>query len=134
METKHTTPSPQATGHETADANIRWIVVTGAGLVIAAAIALSIVYGIFQFLSTQPATTAPPNPMAETGVQQFPPAPRIEEHPAADIQELHAKEDSLLSTYGWTDKMAGVVRIPIDRAIDLQLQRGFPVRKETAQK
>ncbi len=74
------------------------------GLAIGAAIALAIVYGIFQFLSTQPVTTAPPNPMAETSVQQFPPAPRVEEHPAVEIQELHAKEDSLLSTYGWTDK------------------------------
>ncbi len=134
METKHPAPSPEATGHETKDASVRGIVLTGLGLAIAAAIAFFIVYGIFQYLSTQPVTTAPPNPMAETSVQQFPPAPRVEEHPAVEIQELHAKEDSLLSTYGWTDKMAGVVRIPIDRAIDLELQRGFPVRKKTVTK
>jgi hypothetical protein len=134
METKHTTPSPEATGHETKDASILGVVLTGVGLAIGAAIALSVVYGIFHFLSTQPVTTAPPNPMAETSVQQFPPAPRVEEHPAVEIQELHAMEDRLLSTYGWTDKVAGVVRIPIDRAIDLELQRGFPVRKEAAQK
>lgn len=134
METKHTTPSPEATGHETKDASILGVVLTGVGLAIGGAIALAIVYGIFQFLSTQQVTTAPPNPMAETSVQQFPPAPRVEEHPAVEIQELHAREDSLLSTYGWTDKEAGVVRIPIDRAIDLELQRGFPVRKEEAKK
>ena len=134
METKHSTPGLEARGHETKDASIPGVALTGLGLAIGAAIALSIVYGIFQFLSTQPLTTAPPNPMAETSVQQFPPAPRVEEHPAVEIQELHAKEDSLLSTYGWTDKEAGVVRIPIDRAIDLELQRGFPVRKEAAQK
>ena len=134
METKHTAIGPEASGHETQDASIHGIVLTGVGLAIGAAIALAIVYGIFQFLSTQPVTTAPPNPMAETNVQQFPPTPRIEEHPAAEIQDVHAKEDSLLSTYGWTDKMAGVVRIPIDRAMDLELQRGFPVRKEAAQK
>jgi hypothetical protein len=134
METKHTAPTPEATGHETKDASIRWIVLTGVGLVIGAAIAFSIVYGIFHFLSTQPITTAPPNPMGETSTQQFPPAPRVEEHPAAEIQELHTKEDSLLSTYGWTDKTAGVVRIPIDRAMDLELQRGIPVRKEAGKK
>ncbi len=134
METKHTTPSPEARGHETKDASILGVALTGVGLAIGAAIALAIVYGIFQFLSTQRVTTAPPNPMAETSVQQFPPAPRVEEHPAVEIQELHAREDSLLSTYGWTDKEGGVVRIPIDRAIDLELQRGFPVRKEEAKK
>jgi hypothetical protein len=139
METQHNAPNPEGTGHEiagheTKDASILGIVVTGVGLAIGAALALAIVYGIFHFLSTQQITTAPPNPMAETNVQQFPPAPRIAEHPDAEIKDLHAKEDSLLSTYGWTNKTAGVVRIPIDRAIELELQRGFPVRKEAAQK
>jgi hypothetical protein len=32
------------------------------------------------------------------------------------------------------DRKAGVTRIPIDRAIDLLLQRGYPVRKETPTK
>jgi hypothetical protein len=65
---------------------------------------------------------------------QIPPAPRIEEHPAIEIQELHSAEDQTLSTYGWVDKKKGIVRIPIDRAMELQLQRGFPARKETLQK
>ena len=139
MEPKHPTPSPEVgahttAGHETKDASVLGIVLTGVGLAIGAAIALSIVYGIFRFLSTQELTTAPLNPMAETNRQQFPPPPRIEEHPAMELQELHAKEDSLLSTYGWTDKTAGVVRIPIDQAIELELQRGFPVRKEATKK
>src|SRR5579871_6392943 len=122
MESKHAL-HPESTDHETKDASVLGIILTGAGLAIGAAIALSIVYGIFQFLSTQPVTTAPPNPMAETNLQQSPPSPRLEEHPAMELQELHKKEDSLLSTYGWTDKTAGAVRIPIDRAIDLELQR-----------
>ncbi len=133
MEPKHP-PVAKEKGHETKDASVRGIVLTGVGLAVAAAIAFSLVYGIFHYLSTQELTTAPPNPMAENSVQQFPPEPRLAEHPAVEIQELHSKEDSLLSSYGWTDKMAGVVRIPIDRAIDLELQRGFPVRKEVAKK
>ena len=36
------------------------------------------------------------------------------------------RKNSILSTYGWTDKKAGVVRIPIDRAMELQLERGLP--------
>ena len=133
MEPKHT-PVAEGKGHETKDASVRGIVLTGIGLAVGAAIAFSLVYGIFHYLSTQELTTAPPNPMAEKRLQQFPPEPRLAEHPAVEIQELHAKEDSLLSSYGWTDKMAGVVRIPIDRAIDLELQRGFPVRKEVAKR
>ena len=67
--------------------------------------------------------------MAETERQQFPPAPRIEEHPAIELEESARAGRQILSTYGWTDKNAGIVRIPIDRAIELQLQRGFPSAK-----
>jgi hypothetical protein len=49
-----------------------------------------------------------------------------------EVKDLRAQEDRLLSTYGWTDKKAGVVRIPIDRAMQLQMERGFPIRKEAA--
>jgi hypothetical protein len=88
-----------------------------------------VVYVIFKYLAGHPVTTVQPSPMAIVD-SQIPPAPRIEEHPAMEIQQLHAQEDRALSSYGWMDKRAGVVRIPIDRAMELQLQRGFPTRKE----
>jgi|SRR5580700_3083504 hypothetical protein len=122
--------SNQTFSHETEDANVRAIVITGVALAIGAAIVFVIVHWIFQYLADHPLTTARPNPMAETDRQQFPPAPRLEEHPAIELKDLHSQEDRILSTYGWTDKTGGVVRIPIDRAMELQLQRGFPTRKE----
>jgi hypothetical protein len=115
--------------HETRDARIAPIIWTGAGLAALVAIVGLVVYGIFRYLESHPATSARANPMAAEE-SQIPPAPRIEEHPAIEIQQLHAQENSILSTYGWMDKKAGVVRIPIDRAMELQLQRGFPTRKE----
>ena len=118
-------------GHETRDARIAPILLTGAGLALTVAIVGLVVYSIFQYLETHPATSARANPMSAEE-SQIPPAPRIEEHPAIEIQQLHAQENSILSTYGWTDKKARVVRIPIDRAMELQLERGFPTRKETA--
>lgn len=130
MEEAHDIP----TGHETRDASVRAIVITGVVLAVGAAMVALLVYGIFQYLASNPLTTARPNPMAETDRQQFPPAPRLAEHPAIELKDLHSQEDRILNTYGWTDKQAGVVRIPIDRAMELQLQRGFPARKEAAQK
>ena len=38
-------------------------------------------------------------------------------------------QDAALRSYGWVDKNAGIVRIPIDEAIRLTLQRGLPTRK-----
>ncbi len=120
-------------GHETEDANVRGIVYTGIALAIGAAMVGGLVYGIFQYMSDHPLTTAPLNPMADVEQQQIPPGPRVGEHPAIELKDLHAQEDQILTTYGWTDKNNGVVRIPIDRALELQLQRGFPARKEAKQ-
>ncbi len=115
-------------GHETTDANIRPIVLTGVALAMVAAIVLGISVGLFRFFVARPAP-APPNPMASAN-DLLPPAPHIEDHPATELQQLRQEEDRVLSNYGWVDKKNGAVRIPIDRAIELQLQRGFPVRKE----
>jgi hypothetical protein len=120
-------------GHEDRDADVRPIVLTGVGLALTVVLVGFVVYGILQYLASHPATSVQSNPMGVFD-SQIPPQPRIEEHPAIEIQELHAQEDKTLSTYGWMDKNKGVVRIPIDRAMELQLQRGFPTRKETLQK
>ena len=118
-----------SSGHETRDAKIGPIVLTAVGLAITVTFVGLTVYGIFQYLGTHPATSVRPNPMS-AGDAQIPPEPRIEEHPSIEIQQLHAQEKHTLSTYGWVDKKAGAVRIPIDLAIELQLKRGFPTRKE----
>jgi hypothetical protein len=129
------TDSPHnSLGHEADAGDVRAIGLTGLALAVGIAIVFLLVYGIFRYLVHHPLVILPANPMAQTDQQQFPPQPRIEEHPAEELQQLHAHEDSILSTYGWTDKKAGIVRIPIDRAMELQLQRGFPVRREAAQK
>jgi hypothetical protein len=40
---------------------------------------------------------------------------------------MHQKEDLLLDHYTWVDKSQGKVRIPIERAMELIVQRGLPV-------
>lgn len=74
----------------------------------------------------------PPVITAEPGVN-LPPAPQLESSPAQSLQELRAHEDQVLGSYGWVDQKNGVVRIPIDRAIDLLLQRGLPVQAGSGQ-
>ncbi|MEO8126440.1 MAG: hypothetical protein ABJF23_22510 [Bryobacteraceae bacterium] len=123
--------SDPSIGHETQDAGVRMILISGLVLAILVAAAGGLMYGTFRYLVANRATAPRDNPMS-SGQPVLPPEPRIEEHPALGLQQLHALEDRTLSTYGWTDKKTGVVRIPVDRAMDLQLQRGFPTRKETA--
>ncbi len=38
---------------------------------------------------------------------------------AARLAELRGKEQTVANSYGWVDQSAGVVRLPIDRAMEL---------------
>jgi hypothetical protein len=50
------------------------------------------------------------------------PLPREQPAPLADLEELRAREKAELNSYGWIEKSNGIVRIPIDRAIELMSQ------------
>lgn len=111
-------------GHESQDARVRPIVMVLAGLAVSVAIVGALVYGIFWYLADHPLNTAPSNPLVES--VQIPPPPRIDTHPGAELKELNTYEDNILSTYGWTDPKKNIVRIPLDQAMQIELQRGFP--------
>ena len=38
---------------------------------------------------------------------------------------MNARENQILTSYGWVDRKAGTVRIPIERAMDLIAHRGL---------
>jgi hypothetical protein len=59
-------------------------------------------------------------------LMQMPPEPRLQVSPTADLLALRRSEDARLSSYGWGDRTAGIVRIPIARAIELSAERGLP--------
>ncbi len=58
----------------------------------------------------------------------LPGPPRIQADPASDISDYLNSQRDTLTTYGWVNRTQGVVRIPIDRAMQLILQRGLPTR------
>ena len=52
---------------------------------------------------------------------------------ATTYEQVRAKEDPILYSYGWVDKNAGIAHIPIQRAIDIVAQKGLPARPSSAQ-
>ena len=48
--------------------------------------------------------------------------------PVTDLADMRDAEKRALTTYGWVDQQKGIVRIPIDEAMKLTLQRGLPVQ------
>jgi hypothetical protein len=58
------------------------------------------------------------------------PSPKLEEDERGQLNGIRMEEEKTLYSYGWVDEKAGTVRIPIERAMDLLVQRGLPVRPQ----
>jgi len=84
---------------------------------------------LFSFFDRREARQdAPPGPLAPADKGREFPAPRLQVQPFADIRQLRAREQELIESYGWVDQQAGIVRIPIEEAMKLTVERGLPVR------
>lgn len=68
------------------------------------------------------------NPEAKSSVLQSAITPSPEVASGKALKQLQATEEANLTTYGWLDRKNGIVHIPIERAMDLLLQRGLPTR------
>ncbi len=52
----------------------------------------------------------------------LPDGARTPEQRKSALAELRAKEKSAVTTYGWVDQNAGIVRIPVDEAVKLTIK------------
>lgn len=124
----HTDTAP---GHESTDVNLRPIViVAGVGIAVMLAFIAAMWVLIDSSAERQAAQSPPVNPLAAQFARKEPPAPRLQAHPLDDLRSLRAHEDTTLNGYGWVDRPTGAVRIPIDRAKGLLVQRGLPGRDQ----
>jgi hypothetical protein len=62
------------------------------------------------------------------GIEGVFPKPRLEEDEIHELREFRDGEEEKLATYGWVDQNAGTVHIPIDRAMQLIVDRGLPTQ------
>ncbi|HWR54840.1 MAG TPA: hypothetical protein VN428_27270 [Bryobacteraceae bacterium] len=113
--------------HEQKDANTKGLWWFLAALMTFLVISVLAMAGLYRFFGAQPGM-APEQLTPLAPALQMPPTPRLQTLPQLDMDSMRAREDRVLSTYGWVDQSAGIVRIPIDRAIDMLAQRGLPAR------
>ncbi len=125
--------TPSGAGYEHTDAHVGPIVKFLLGLGIAAIVIHFGIGLLFRLFVNQRVEVALPRyPLTSSDVRKLPPEPRLQENPRADILEFRTAEDEILNGYGWVNKGAGTVHIPIADAIALTLKRGLPVRPEPA--
>jgi hypothetical protein len=133
MEDKESAHPETSLGHEITDANAPSIVKFTIGLALVILLSLYAMARLADYFGEHQAQLGPqPSPLVRT--RQVPPLPQLQVSPGADLNEFRAAEDTKLETYGWVDRQNGIIRIPIDRAMDLVSQQGLPVRGETKSK
>jgi hypothetical protein len=121
-------------GHETRDVRIKAIAWLGVSIFLVTAFAALLMVWLYRRLESREARSQePPVSLVRPHESQEPPLPRLQGQPTKDLAEMRAEEEAALSSYGWVDRGAGVVHIPIERAIDLTVERGLPARPERSE-
>ena len=69
-------------------------------------------------------------PASEEQIDKREPPDLKVQHPLQEMKELRSTWEKQLNSYGWLDEQGGVVRIPIEDAKRLLLQRGLPTRPQ----
>ena len=139
------TNKPAASGNgefEREDLNAKAVFAFLIGLAVTCVLSYFILIGVYHYLDVyQRASQPPQNPLVaakpETGkptraetkaeIKKDFPEPLLEEDEGGQLNSDRVKEEQQLNSYGWVDEKSGVVRIPIERAMELVVQRGLPV-------
>jgi hypothetical protein len=125
----------ETSGHEHSDANVWLIVQFAIWLAAGALVTHGLMWGLFSWFVTDRGETARQTiefPLAMQQERRLPAGPRLQPIPANEIFEFRQRESVELNEYGWVDRNAGTVRIPIEQAKELLLQRGLPSRAAPA--
>ena len=108
-------------GHETSDMNPKYIVYFAGGLVIVAIVIQVALWWMFHRFEQAQARREIRPTLVEAPKRV--PEPRLQVSPQDDLQELLRQENQILGTYGWIDRGTGTARVPIDRAMQLFLEK-----------
>jgi len=127
---------------ERRQANVRGILYAAFAMAVVAALLHFSLLGMFAgFRQYYTARDKNPYPIQTAEPHRLPPEPRLQPGPAwdvvqekyspgldelGDLRKLRQQEDEILDTYGWVDRSAGVVRIPIARALEVAATQGIP--------
>ena len=104
----------------------------GIGLVLLCIFSFLLLTGVFKYFLAKENAAQKAHRNVGIDLPKLPPEPRLQATPVKDLAAYRAEEDAVLSSYGWVDKEKGVVRIPVERAIDILAQRGLPARTTMA--
>ncbi len=109
-------------GYEARDVNPRPVWWFTIGLLALTVGVMVLLVGMHRFLEGQYGSSTYP-PAEERTV---PDGPVLQANPRVQLDALREQEQETLTNYGWVDEEQGIVRIPIERAMELVAEHGAP--------
>ena len=92
-----------------------------------------LMYALYRdFQGREERADRPASPLVDRSQPRLPPEPRLQVTAELDLARYRADERTLLESYGWVDEPQRIVRVPIDRAIDLVAAQHLPWREHRA--
>ncbi|HXW14707.1 MAG TPA: hypothetical protein VEN79_09380 [Terriglobia bacterium] len=119
-------PEHPQRGYEDSDVSVGRLVAFAGGVVGLVVLGVLGSAFVFHFFVRHQPLGPPASPFED--VRTLPPEPRLQITAPLDLKDYRAGQEKMLQSYGWVDSHAGIVKIPVDRAMDLLLQKGYPVR------
>jgi hypothetical protein len=124
---------PEEAGYELSDLNPGYVGLFGIGLAVVLVIAVVVTSLLIHYKTVQHARRDTPIPQLARE-REATPGTRLQVDPQDELRQMRAAEDAALNSYGWVDKDAGIVRIPVDRAMEILAKKGLPARKQEGKK
>jgi hypothetical protein len=120
-----TEPENAHLGHETSDVHVRTVL--WFGLVVAVgtvAVAVLLLFLLRHYRAEASRRDPQLSPLA--GAPFEPAGPQLQHTPIADYEQFRDRQEEHLHSYGWVNREQGIVRMPIERAMEIALERGLP--------
>lgn len=121
-------PTGRGPGYEVRDADAKSLLKFGLGLAVLLAVTLIAMRFVFGYLDALTPLGPKASPFANT--REIPSGPLVQAHPHEDLVTFCSDQRQQVNSYEWLNKPGGIVQIPINRAMDLMIQKGFPARSE----
>jgi hypothetical protein len=124
------TEHPPGGGHEQRDVKVSFLAYVVVGLFLLMLAGMGVSWWYQGWTASGRRAQEAPLPAVAATLPAQPPEPRLQAAPATDLARIRAEEEALLHRYEWIDPKSGLVRIPIDRAMELVATRGLPTRPQ----
>ena len=149
----HGDDGPGELNHETTDISLEGVGKLTIAFAVILCVVSGVIYGSYRLLDARavqadmtrmraldagraaatperPGLTNAPNTLDRVG--RLPAGPKILTNEPAWLADIKSAQTQALTTYGWVNKEAGTVRLPIERAKQLLIERGLPVTQPPA--